>query len=965
MKLKHIVFSLLAYITIVYETKAARCLKRFVVILVICLSAGNVSAQKKDSTNVGVARGLLRDSLHNYVMQAATISIYKAENGELMSYQLPDNSGRFQFIRLPVGILLRIIATNVGYAPAKREFMIPLKTKEIDLKTLNMDRLTVSLKEVTVSAPPPPIQMRGDTLEFNADAFNLDTNAVVGDMLRKLPGVTIWNDGVITVNGKKINKLLVEGKVFFGDGKIALQNLSKNAVKKIQVYQDKENPNPIEQKTNMNIVLKKDKKDGYFGKIGGSIGTLNRYDGNGMINYYSPKNQVSVVGVLNNVNKTAENVNTLISVNSFKEGGISNDYNSDFTKPGEIVFKAVGFSARHDFGYSRDSQPGMNQLKADYFLSQSNSEVDQNTHTDVSLGSNGHLSQTAISIAKTNYSGQSGNAAYSNVFDHNQLDVSYYFQYNTSNFLNIRTNTSAGNSAADQSQSYDEQANNNTNSIYGGDIKFTTHRYTDFGIHENKSLDMELSYSFNLNHTDGESRRVTNFSAIDSAQDKHFNRHYLTQSSASSHTIISSFNNIWGLLQSGTPYLQTDIKNALTLYDNKQNDVVSDLFNRGNQYTPNTNLSNRINNPVVNYKPGLNFYKEINNTLTDRFSKVWKFKVFAESQIYMQKYSSQKTFQNLGKSYFYFIPSSTLVFINNQLGEFKKTYLLTYNTTVTYPTFQQLAPLVDDANVYFLNYGNINLKPAYRHDLSFTYDYNNAEAENPLQGNLKIAVGQIDNFITDSSYYDALGRNIYYPINVSGNHYASLGGYLQKAFKHDDHQFQISGESRFNYAQYPSSLNGKYYETKTNSWLVTADVVYTYKGLLISELGGSFSGNRTSRADVSQYKYANWKTYANISLALPKSVFLSTRIDFNNSTSSNVNAIYYTIWNIDLGYRFLKGANGEVKISGLDLLHQNKNVINYVNNNSISTGTVNVLQQYFMVTLAYYPRRFGLSKSKN
>ncbi|WP_330858626.1 outer membrane beta-barrel protein [Mucilaginibacter sp.] len=945
-----------------YETCLGWYLKIFTFTLAIALGTVKVSAQKKDSVNVGTAKGLLRDSTHNYVMQATTVSIYKVETGELVSYQLSDNFGRFLFRQLPVDIPLRIIATNIGYGPVKREFRISQSTKTFDLKALNMDRLTVSLKEVVVSGAPPPVQMRGDTLEFNAGAFKLDTNAVVEDMLRRLPGVTIWNDGVITVNGKKINRLLVEGKEFFGaDNKIALQNLPKNAVKKIQVYQDKSEPDPIETKTNMNIVLKKDKKDGYFGKVSGGIGTTGRYDDNGMLSYYSPKNQVSMVGALNNVNKTADNTNTLVSLNSFKGEGISNDYHTDFTKPGATVFKAAGFSGIHDFSHRDDNKPDTNRLKVNYFLAVGNNTVDQNIHTQIPLEDNGYLNQTTVNSSKFNYNGQAFSARYDKVFDHGLLNASYDFQHNTSSMLNVRSSTSIGNLATDQSYSYDEQGGNKATIFHAGSIKFTSHRYTDFGTNRNRSVEMELSYLFSVNNTNEENRRITDFNAADYSQDKHFNRRYLTASNNIDHLIISSFNNILGVLQKD-PYLRTDIKNTLSYSERNQTDAVSDLLTAGSQYLPNANLSNHLNNRIINYRPGINLSKVIINALANRFRKTWNLSIFTEGQLFRQQNTAALQIQNLERNYFYFIPSAMIGYSNNQLGKFRKTYFLKYNTTVTYPTLQQLAPLVDDANVYFLNYGNIKLRPAYMHDLSFKYEYSTVEAKNPLQGDFNVTVGQTNDFITDSSYYDALGRSVYYPINVSGEKHASLGGYLQKAFKYKDHQFQVSGKSRFNYAQYPSNLNGINYDTKTNSWLLTADLIYTYKGLLTAQVGESFLGNNTSRIGIAQYKYVNWKTYSNISFALPKSVFFSTRMDFNKNISSNSNNIYYTIWNIDVGYRFLKGANGEIKLSGLDLFHQNRNVINYMNNNSITTGTVNVLQQYFMVTLAYYPRKFGLSK---
>ncbi|QEC73518.1 Plug domain-containing protein [Arachidicoccus ginsenosidivorans] len=104
--------------------------------------------------------------------------------------------------------------------------------------------------------------MNGDTLEFNADAFHLDPNAVAEDLLRKLPGVVVWGDGTITVHGREVSRVLVNGKPFFGgDTKVATQNLPKKAVEKVQVYQQSKNKdNPLDSITEVNIQLKKAKR---------------------------------------------------------------------------------------------------------------------------------------------------------------------------------------------------------------------------------------------------------------------------------------------------------------------------------------------------------------------------------------------------------------------------------------------------------------------------------------------------------------------------------------------------------------------------------------------------------------------------------------------------------------------------------------------------------------------------------
>lgn len=195
-----------------------------------------VQAQQKKEPLSGSVRGVVRDTVHNYVLRSATASVYKAADNSLLSYQITNNRGEFSFNNLPAGLLLKVEISFIGYSNAHQLFTIPADTGFVDLKQIALSPSENTLQEVVVTVPP--VSIKGDTLEFNASAFKLDSNAVVEDLLRKIPNITLWADGTITVNGREVKSFLVNGKQFFGDdAKIATQNIPKNAVDKIQAYQ--------------------------------------------------------------------------------------------------------------------------------------------------------------------------------------------------------------------------------------------------------------------------------------------------------------------------------------------------------------------------------------------------------------------------------------------------------------------------------------------------------------------------------------------------------------------------------------------------------------------------------------------------------------------------------------------------------------------------------------------------------
>jgi hypothetical protein len=938
---------------------------RFILCLLLIAGAGGVTfAQTKDTIKVGTATALLKDSVHNYVMASATVSVYTVTDNKLINYQLVNNFGRFQFKQLPVGVKLRVVSTFVGYAAGTKDFTISPKTKTIDLGMITMQRLDNTLKEVKITAAPPPMQMHGDTLEFNADAFKLDTNAVVEDLLRRLTGVTIWADGMITVNGKKINQLLVENKPFFGgNNKIALQNIPKNAVKKVQVYDvvDKSQPVTEQPTTNMNIILKDDKKDGYFGKAGGGYGTDKRYAADAMISYFSPKDQLSLVGALNNVNKTAYNVSTLMGFNSFKGEGINNPYNSDFTRQGLNVFKAIGLTYAHDYAQPSAVRMGTmmkSRFTADYFMSDAAADILSKSNTLTTLSPNEQVQRAENNTTRNTNFSQQARADYTKVFKYSDLDASVYYKDNGTTGLSTLNRTSFNTLTGAQSQSTDQRDNTGNTHNTGGEIKFNTQTYYPKNTIKSKGIDMRLDYTFDLNNANNDNKRLTQLTASDASLNKYFNRKYATNNS----TIDQAFKLTFPIREHRLNFVSATIDNSLAIYDRREHNDVFDLPAAATGYVPNANLTNVTHYRTIDERPGISFSKSFSKSLDNRYSKSLSISVTAREQLFKQDNESQKAFQNLSRSYFYFIPSSSITYRNNQVGEFSKSYSLNYNTSVIYPSIYQLAPLNDDADVYTINFSNPALRPTYSHDLSFSYSYYSTGAKNPLTSNLTVTAGIDKNPITDSMFIDGIGRNMHYYVNGTSSKHASLNGYAFKAFKFNDNQLQFNSFINGSYREYPSSVNGVTYSTRSSYGSVSTSLNYNYKGLATVEVSEGFSASKTTQGKLSNNYFYTWSTGAAAAFALPKSIFFNTRLNFNNTKSSYANNIYYTIWNADIGYRFLKGANAEVKLSALDILHQNKSIINYVTSNSVTTGTVNVLQQYFMLTLAYYPRKFGLSK---
>lgn len=207
-------------------------LKYITTLLVLFVLPVLVQAQQP-----AAVKGNVYDTTSKRGLAYATISIVNAKDSTLVTFTRADSTGKFVFKSLDKGSYL-LSTSYVGYIPVWKNIEVKAG-QELDLGQIIMTDLLHG-GDVTVTARRPPVTINNDTVEFNTENFKTQPNAVVEDLLKRLPGVTVDNDGTVRVNGQRINRVLVNGKEFFtGDPKIATKNLDADAVDKVQVFDKK------------------------------------------------------------------------------------------------------------------------------------------------------------------------------------------------------------------------------------------------------------------------------------------------------------------------------------------------------------------------------------------------------------------------------------------------------------------------------------------------------------------------------------------------------------------------------------------------------------------------------------------------------------------------------------------------------------------------------------------------------
>jgi hypothetical protein len=309
----------------------------------------------------GTLKGKVVDTSGKKPLGFATVTVFKAADTAIITYRLTTPDGDFKVPGIPLDFNCRVVISYSGYSVYRKDFTISPSQATIDIGTIEMTPDSKTLDEIMVIAERPPVVIKKDTIEFNASAFKTLPNALVEDLLKKLPGVMVDKEGNISVNGKAVNRITVDGKTFFGDDpKMATRNLPANLIDKIQVTDDKEelmrngddNINNIGKV--INITFKKGVKKGWFGKLYAGGGTDGLYEAGGIANIYRDTLQLSVLGYMNNLNRPGFSYSELMQNGGFDRvrGNSASNSTSIWNNNGGsgISINGINFGGSQNFG---------------------------------------------------------------------------------------------------------------------------------------------------------------------------------------------------------------------------------------------------------------------------------------------------------------------------------------------------------------------------------------------------------------------------------------------------------------------------------------------------------------------------------------------------------------------------------------------------------------------------------------
>ena len=249
--------------------------------------------------------GIISDN-GNTPLEMANVMAINSGTKAMDSYAITNDKGKYQ-LTLKQNASYKISVSYLGMQ--SKEISVTTKSENIT-QNITLEAGGIELQGVEI-VREMPVSIKGDTIVYNADSFTTGTERKLEDVLKKLPGVQVNADGEVEVEGKKVQKLMVEGKDFFdGDTKLGVKNIPADAIDKIQVLRNYNEIGALkglennEESVAMNIKLKKGKKNFWFGDINAGLGVAHeetRYIANPKLFYYSPEYSINLIGNFNNI----------------------------------------------------------------------------------------------------------------------------------------------------------------------------------------------------------------------------------------------------------------------------------------------------------------------------------------------------------------------------------------------------------------------------------------------------------------------------------------------------------------------------------------------------------------------------------------------------------------------------------------------------------------------------------------
>lgn len=897
-------------------------------------------------------KGRIFDSTQQKGLAYATVSLVHEKDSTLVTFGRADSSGYFSLKNIDKGSYL-LSTSYVGYLPVWKKVAVKATGETEELTDVNMTDL-VTAQNVTVVSKRPPVTMNNDTLEFNTENFKTQPNAVVEDMLKKMPGVTIESDGSVKINGQAVQKILVNGKEFFtGDPKMATKNLPADAVDKVQVFDKKSDQSEFtgiddgNTSKTINLKLKKDRNNALFGKIYGNAGNNDRYDAQTNINRFNNEEQISLLAMGNNTNKQGFTIADAMNFSGSLARGMRNG--------GGIVISNGG---SNESGLPTTGAGQNQQGVATTFAGGINYNNNWKQKTDLNTsytGSDMHLvtdrSSNTQNLSPTNSYTKSGNSATISDNTQHRINLALDQKIDSSFSVKFTPNITWQKTGSNASSSYTSVNSNNVKLNEGSTVSISNADAVN--ISNNILLRKRLAkkgrtLSGNLSNTYNHSQSTGRLNS---------NNIFYDENQVGTDSIISQINSRDAITQSygaNVTYTEPIGKRSLlelssfgNISIGKSNKKTYDQNTGSGKYDLlNTTLSNDFTSNYAYTGGGINFRTN---------QKMFNATVGTSLQSAALKATNNTAGLKIRQTFTDVLPNASFQYMFTRYKNLK----FDYSAATVQPSVTQLQPIADITDPLNVTSGNADLKRQYNHTLNMNYFAVSPETGTNLRAIVLFSTSQ--DAIVNSDSVKNNGSRSSKPVNADGV-YTVTGnfgyGFSVKKLKS---RFDIGSSISYNrnvaFLNNEKNLISNLSIGPNFSWNFSVDEVIDLR--LFSRF--SISKATYSLQPQSNTNYLQQTYGGEMTNYLPWSLVMNNQFNYvlNSGRTSGFNT-QVPLWNASIAKSFLKNNRAEVKLSVYDLLNKNIGITRTANQSAIVDQRYNVLNRYFMVGFTYSLNKSGL-----
>lgn len=911
-------------------------------LLLACLISITIFSQKTPTTIVG----FVYDTTIKKTVGLTTVSLVQAKDSSLVSFTVANEEGFFtlQGITKPGNYLLS--ASYIGYMPVWLPVTIELN------KQHNVGKLILSnvkaLDEVVIKNRRPPVEMKNDTLEFNTENFKTQPNAVVEDLLKRLPGVTVDNDGTVRVNGQRINKVYVNGREFFGnDPKMATKNLDADAIDKVQLFDKKSDlaeftgfDDGKSQKA-INLKLKKDRNKSLFGRVMAGAGNKERWETQSNVNRFNDKQQLSFIGMGNNINKQGFTLSDILNFTGELNRGLGNN-SVNFRAGGNDLGLPVTGLGQNQQGIATTIAGGINY-----------NDVYKNK-TDFS--SNALISDTRLFTEKI--------INRKNVLPNNA-------------FIYLGNTTTQNNA---QQQRFNVSLDTKLDSFHS--IKITP----QFTLQQGTVVSNNVFNSANTNNVKINEGSISKANATDGKNFSNtflFRKKFRKKGRTFAANIETNYNDsrLNGFLKTSNtlynPMTQTDVNQQNNKESKSYGITATTTFTEALDKRTLLQLSayynysgGNVKRDVYDFNVASNTYSFFNTTLSNAFEN----KYIYGGGSFLLKQNRKKITLSAGTSFQNTLLASENRTIKSYIEQNFTDWLpqasvqykissnanlnLNYTTSIQQPSANLLQPVPDISDPLNVFTGNPALKRTYNNTINLSYNTINIG-----KGFNLFAIGAYTIMNNAIIFEDALqntGSRFTKPINANG--ITMLFGNINAGFTVKKLKSRVDVGFGYNNNKSAGIINGGFNSinnitySPTLTWNLSIDkVVDVTANARINFSKAIYSLQPVLNNDFVQQTYG-----------IETTTYLFWKMNLRNTFNYIINSgradgfnTNIPLWNISIAKSFLKNNRAELKFSITDVLNKNIGINRSVNATFIDDTQYNVLRQFFMINFTYVLNKGG------